>query len=64
MKAVSLSLPKIDDETRRRYLELVNEGPPAELVGMTFLGNLKQFAPSGAAGLTNASGVNREDVRA
>ena len=66
VEAVSLSLPKIDDETRRRYLDLVNEGPPAELVGMTFLGNLQPFAPSGAAGLagaSGASGVNREDLR-
>ena len=47
--AVCLSLPKIDDETRQRYLELVNEGPPTETVGLTFLGNLKPFAPSGAS---------------
>lgn len=50
VEAVSLSLPKIDEETRRRYLDLVNEGPPTETVGLTFLGNLKPFAPSGASG--------------
>ncbi|TFC93897.1 MULTISPECIES: nitrate reductase molybdenum cofactor assembly chaperone [Cryobacterium] len=54
VEAVSLSLPKIDEETRQRYLNLVNEGPPTETVGMTFLGNLKPFSPSGA---------NSEDVR-
>ncbi|TFD33033.1 nitrate reductase molybdenum cofactor assembly chaperone [Cryobacterium cryoconiti] len=54
VEAVSLSLPKIDEETRQRYLNLVNEGPPTETVGMTFLGNLKPFSPSGA---------NTEDVR-
>jgi len=54
VEAVSLSLPKIDEETRQRYLNLVNEGPPTETVGMTFLGNLKPFSPSGA---------NSEDAR-
>lgn len=49
VEAVSLSLPKIDEATRRRYLDLVNEGPPTETVGMTFLGNLKPFSPSGAS---------------
>jgi nitrate reductase delta subunit len=43
VEAVSLSLPKIDEETRKRYLALVNEGPPVETVGLTFLGNLKPF---------------------
>lgn len=49
LEAVSLSLPKIDEETRQRYLALVNEGPPAETVGLTFLGNLAPFG----AGATN-----------
>lgn len=49
VEAVSLSLPAIDEETRERYLNLVNEGPPTETVGMTFLGNLKPFSPSGIA---------------
>ena len=44
VRAVSLSLPEIDDETRERYLDLVNEGPPTETVGMTYLGNLKPFS--------------------
>lgn len=48
VEAVGLSLPAIDEETRQRYLTLVNEGPPTETVGMTFLGNLKPFSPSGA----------------
>lgn len=54
VEAVSLSLPAIDEETRRRYLDLVNEGPPTETVGMTFLGNLKPFSPNG---------VSSEEVR-
>ncbi|WP_233197455.1 nitrate reductase molybdenum cofactor assembly chaperone [Cryobacterium sp. N21] len=44
VEAVCLSLPLIDDETRERYLNLVNEGPPTETVGMTYLGNLKPFS--------------------
>ena len=44
VEAVSLSLPMIDEETRERYLNLVNEGPPTETVGMTYLGNLKPFS--------------------
>lgn len=54
VEAVSLSLPRIDEETRQRYLNLVNEGPPTETVGMTFLGNLKPFSPAG---------LNSEEVR-
>jgi nitrate reductase delta subunit len=46
VEAVCLSLPVIDDETRERYLDLVNEGPPTETVGMTYLGNLKPFSAS------------------
>lgn len=54
IEAVCLSLPQIDDETRERYLALVNEGPPTETVGLsfgapTFLGNLKPFASGGVA---------------
>jgi nitrate reductase delta subunit len=47
--AVCRSLPEIDDETRARYLRLVNDGPPTELVGVSFLGALAPFTPSGAA---------------
>ena len=47
--AVCRSLPEIDDETRDRYRDLVNEGPPTELVGLTFLGALAPYSPSGAA---------------
>ncbi|WP_231556386.1 hypothetical protein [Cryobacterium sp. MLB-32] len=49
VEAVSLSLPEIDEVTRQRYLDLVNEGPPTETVGMTFLGNLKPFSVSEGA---------------
>lgn len=49
VSAVCGSFSEIDDETRARYLRLVNEGPPAELVGVTFLGSLAPFTPAGAA---------------
>ncbi|MCC6269828.1 MAG: nitrate reductase molybdenum cofactor assembly chaperone [Microbacteriaceae bacterium] len=50
VSAVCRSFPEIDDETRDRYLRLVNEGPPTEMVGVTtFLGALAPFSPSGAA---------------
>ena len=32
--SVTMSLPPIDERTRERYLTLVNEGPPTELVGL------------------------------
>lgn len=48
--AVCRSFPDIDDATRERYLRLVNEGPPTEMVGVTtFLGALAPFTPSGAS---------------
>lgn len=47
--AVCRSFPEIDDETRERYLRLVNDGPPTEMVGLTFLGALAPFTPAGAA---------------
>jgi len=43
VRAVTLSLPPIDDATRERYLDLINEGPPTETVGLSFLGNLPPF---------------------
>lgn len=46
--AVCRSLPAIDEATRERYLKLVNEGPPTEMVGLTFLGALAPYSPSGA----------------
>ncbi|MBX3092599.1 MAG: nitrate reductase molybdenum cofactor assembly chaperone [Cryobacterium sp.] len=50
VSAVCRSFGDIDDETRQRYLRLVNEGPPTEMVGVTtFLGTLAPFAPSGVA---------------
>ncbi|WP_349897856.1 nitrate reductase molybdenum cofactor assembly chaperone [Parafrigoribacterium soli] len=48
LDAVCLSLPEMDDEARERYMVLINEGPPAEMVGLTYLGALKPFAPAGA----------------
>ncbi len=42
-RAVTLSLPPIDEATRERYLDLINEGPPTETVGLSFLGNLPPF---------------------
>jgi nitrate reductase delta subunit len=45
VRTVTLSLPPIDDRTRERFLELVNEGPPTETVGLSFLGNLPPFQP-------------------
>jgi nitrate reductase delta subunit len=47
--AACRSLPEVDDATRERYLRLVNEGPPTEMVGLSFLGALAPFTPSGAA---------------
>ena len=49
VEAVCMSLPPITDATRDRYLALVNDGPPTETVGLTFLGNLTPFAAGGAA---------------
>ncbi|WP_417561802.1 nitrate reductase molybdenum cofactor assembly chaperone [Microbacterium sp.] len=43
VRAVTLSLPPIDDATRERYLDLISEGPPTETVGLSFLGNLPPF---------------------
>jgi len=54
LDAVCLSLPAMNADARERYMRLINEGPPAELVGLTFLGALKPYAPAGAP---------REDVR-
>ena len=63
VEAVSLSLPAIDDETRERYLNLVNEGPPTELVGVSFLGNLKPFSASASASASaTASASGSKDV--
>ena len=49
-RAVTLSLPPIDEATRERYLDLISEGPPTETVGLSFLGNLPPYsARSGSA---------------
>lgn len=44
-RAVTLSLPPIDEATRERYLDLISEGPPTETVGLSFLGNLPPYSP-------------------
>lgn len=49
VSAVCRSFGEIDEETRERYLRLVNEGPPTEMVGVTtFLGALEPYTPAGA----------------
>ncbi len=45
VRAITLSLPPIDARTRERFLDLVNEGPPTETVGLSFLGGLPPFSP-------------------
>lgn len=35
VRAVTLSLPKVDQRTRERVLALVNQGPPTETVGLS-----------------------------
>ncbi|GAA4345253.1 nitrate reductase molybdenum cofactor assembly chaperone [Microbacterium rhizosphaerae] len=37
VRAVTLSLPPIDERTRERYLRLINDGPPTETVGIDTL---------------------------
>jgi len=46
VRAVTQSLPPIDERTRERFLDLVNEGPPTETVGLSFLGQLPPFRPT------------------
>lgn len=48
VEAVCLTLPPLDAETERRYLELVTSGPPTEMVGLSAMGPLEPFAPAGA----------------
>lgn len=45
VRAITLSLPPVDRQTRERVLALVSEGPPTETVGLSFLGNLPPFSP-------------------
>ncbi|MFF2272319.1 nitrate reductase molybdenum cofactor assembly chaperone [Agromyces sp. NPDC058136] len=54
VRAVCRSLPELDAATRERYLELVSQGPPAETVGLSFLGMpgasaVEPYRPVGAA---------------
>lgn len=48
VEAVCLTLPPVDADTERRYLELVSSGPPSELVGLQSFGPLEPFVPVGA----------------
>ena len=45
VRGITLSLPSIDARTRDRFLELINEGPPTETVGLSFLGQLPPYRP-------------------
>jgi nitrate reductase delta subunit len=45
VRAVTMSLPPVDARTRERFLELINEGPPTETVGLSFLGQLPPYRP-------------------
>ena len=45
VRAITLSLPAIDARTRDRVFDLVNEGPPSETVGLSWIGNLPPFRP-------------------
>ncbi len=45
VRTITQSLPPIDARTRERYLDLINEGPPTETVGLSFLGQLPPFQP-------------------
>lgn len=49
IEAVGMSLAPIDDRTRERYLRLINEGPPAESVGLGGPVELPPFIPVGGA---------------
>lgn len=40
-RALCMTLPPISDETKERYLRLITDGPPAELVGAHALGPLE-----------------------
>lgn len=53
VEAVCLTLPEMDEATRERYLDLINEGPPTETVGVSFLGALKPYSQTD---------TNREEV--
>ena len=49
IEAVGMSLAEIDEATRERYLRLINEGPPAESVGLGGPVELPPFIPVGGA---------------
>lgn len=41
--ALCMTLPPIDQATKERYLRLITDGPPAEMVGVTAMGPLEPF---------------------
>ncbi|WP_182171574.1 nitrate reductase molybdenum cofactor assembly chaperone [Flaviflexus equikiangi] len=41
--AICMTLPAIDRATKERYLKLITDGPPAEMVGATAMGPLEPF---------------------
>lgn len=41
--ALCMTLPAIDQATKERYLRLITDGPPAEMVGATAMGPLEPF---------------------
>lgn len=43
VSALCMTLPPIDQATKERYLRLITDGPPAEMVGATALGPLEPF---------------------
>lgn len=48
VRAVTLSLPAVDERTRERFRQLVDTGPPAETVGLS--GGLDPFLPTSQNG--------------
>lgn len=50
MEVVGMSLAEIDEATRERVLRLINEGPPAETVGIGGPVELPPFIPVGRPG--------------
>lgn len=43
VSALCMTLPVIDQATKERYLKLITDGPPAEMVGVTAMGPLEPF---------------------
>lgn len=43
VSALCMTLPPIDQATKERYLKLITDGPPAEMVGASAMGPLEPF---------------------